>query len=150
MDPRPQAVIALQSGTGGSSLDRDDVGESIEAITGSFPHWFAPRFASYAGRQGELPLDQHQLLALIAPRPILLGTARRDGWADPHGTFQAARGASPAYQLFGVPPFAQARLDEWSPKQRLAVYMRPGPHGIRRSDWQATLDFLDAQMPPAP
>jgi hypothetical protein len=146
MDPRPAAVIALQSGTGGASLDRDDVGESIGEITKSFPHWFSPQYATYGGRQSALPVDQHLLIALIAPRPVLIASARRDGWADPHGVLLALRGASPVYELAGRPAFAQARLDAWSPALPLATYIRPGPHGVRRSDWAMALEFLDAQV----
>jgi hypothetical protein len=91
MDPRPAAVIALQAGTAGASLGRDDVGESIAKITKAFPHWFAPNYANWAARQDQLPVDQHQLLALIAPRPILLGSGRRDRWSDPHGAVRAAQ-----------------------------------------------------------
>ncbi len=146
MDPRPAAVIALQSGTAGASLDRDEIGEGIAEITKSFPHWFSPHFATFGGRQSALPVDQHQLLALIAPRPVLIAAARRDGWADPQGALLAVRGASPVYELAGRPAFAQARLDSWNSALPLAYYIRPGPHGVRRSDWAMALDFLDAQM----
>lgn len=148
MAPRPAAVIALQSGTAGASLDRDAIGESIAEITKSFPHWFSPRFATYGGRQSALPVDQHQLIALIAPRPVLIASARRDGWADPHGAFLAARGASAVYELAGRPAFAATRLTDFDPAVPLATYIRPGPHGVRRSDWAMALDFLDAQMRP--
>jgi dienelactone hydrolase len=148
MDSRPAAVIALQSGTAGASLDRDDVGEGIAEITKSFPHWFSPHFASYGARQSALPIDQHQLIALIAPRPVLIASARRDGWADPQGALLALRGASPVYERMGQPAFSQARLDAWNPALPLAYYIRPGPHGVRRGDWRMALDFLDAQMKP--
>ena len=110
MDARPAAVIALQPGTAGGSLQRDAIGESIASITETYPHWFAPVYASYAGREADLPVDMHQLIALIAPRPVLLTAARRDQWSDPHGAFRAAEGAAPVYVLAGAPPFTQTDL----------------------------------------
>jgi hypothetical protein len=149
-DPRPAAVIALQSGTGGASLGRDDVGETIAQITKGYPHWFGPRFAAFADRQSELPLDQHQLLALIAPRAILLGAGRRDRWSDPHGAVRAAQGAAPVYALFGAGPFTQVRLDRPDLSHPIVTYMRPGLHGVHDRDWDEALAFLDALMAPAP
>lgn len=146
MDPRPAAVISLQPGTGGGSLQRDDVGESIAAITETYPHWFAPVYATYAGREAELPVDMHQLIALIAPRPVLLTAARRDQWSDPHGAFRAAQGAAPAYALAGAPPFTQTDLREMDLSTPLVTYMRPGLHGVHRSDWERALAFLDAEL----
>lgn len=149
MDPRPAAVIALQAGTAGASLGRDDVGESIAQITEAFPHWFAPAYASWGARQSELPLDQHQLLALIAPRPVLLGSARRDRWSDPHGAVRAAAGASPVYQLYGAAPFRQRDLRTPDFGPQLVTYMRPGLHGIHTQDWDQALAFLDRKLPAA-
>lgn len=147
MDPRPAAVIALQAGTAGGSLGRDAIGETILQITSTYPHWFAPAYAAFAGREAELPVDQHQLIALIAPRPVLLAGARRDQWSDPIGAVRAAQGASPAYELFGMAPFAQADLMEGVYERPLATYMRTGLHGVRSRDWREAIAFLDAQLP---
>lgn len=146
MDPRPAAVISLQPGTGGGSLQRDDIGESVGQITNTYPHWFAPAYAAYAGREAELPVDMHQLLALIAPRPVLMSAARRDRWSDPHGAFRAAQGAAPAYALAGAPPFTQTNLREMDLSSPLVTYMRPGLHGVHGSDWRRALEFLDARL----
>lgn len=72
-DPRIDLVIAHQAGTGGTTLSRSDAGESVAQITGAYPYWFNDRFAAHAGREDELPVDQHQLIALMAPRPLLIG-----------------------------------------------------------------------------
>lgn len=148
MDPRPAAVIALQPGTGGGSLGRDKVGESIAQITSSYPHWFSPAYAAHGPQQADLPVDQHQLLALIAPRPILLAGARRDQWSDPHGAVRAAIGASPVYELFGFPAFQQPVLKAPEFGHPLVTYMRGGLHGVHKSDWMKALDFLDARLAP--
>jgi hypothetical protein len=147
MDPRPAAVIALQPGAAGGSLGRDAIGESILQITGTYPHWFAPAYAAFAGRESQLPVDQHQLIALIAPRPVLLAGARRDQWSDPIGAVRAAQGASPAYELFGIPPFVQDNLRHGHYERPLATYMRNGLHGVHSLDWREAIAFLDAQLP---
>lgn len=144
-DPRLPAVIALQSGTGGASLGRDDVGESTEQITEAYPHWFAPAYRAYAGHHGDLPVDQHQLIALIAPRPVLIGGARRDVWGDPNGALAALHGADPVYRLAGAPPFEQTDPRKPEMDKPLAYFWRPGFHGVHQSDWDRALDFLDAQ-----
>jgi hypothetical protein len=146
MDPRPAAVIALQSGTAGGSLGRDDVGESIAKITEAFPHWFAPNYASWATRQNQLPIDQHQLLALVAPRPILLGSGRRDRWSDPHGAVRAAAGASPVYELYGSARFTQTDLRTPDFEPQVVTYMRTGLHGVHNEDWDEALAFLEKKV----
>lgn len=145
-DDRVAAVIAHQSGTGGASLNRDKKGESVGAITSVYPHWFAKSYASAAGREEEMKTDQHLLLALIAPRPVLLGNARRDVWSDPNGAFRAAMGADPVYELMGSDGLSQGRLDEWRPGADIAFWLRPGTHGVVKEDWPAFLGFLDAHM----
>ncbi|WP_411816704.1 hypothetical protein [Hyphococcus sp. DH-69] len=143
-DARVDMVIAHQSGTGGASLNREKRGESIAAITKTYPHWFSPNYADFAGREAEMTVDQHQLLALIAPRPVMLGNARRDVWSDPNGAFRAAQGADPVYALYGRAGLAQDRLDQWKPDADLAFWIRPGTHGVVEEDWPAFLEFLDA------
>ncbi|GJL94705.1 MAG: acetylxylan esterase [Hyphococcus sp.] len=145
-DNRISGVISHQSGTGGASLNREKIGESVEAITEGYPHWFAKTYERFAGREDEMAVDQHQLLALIAPRPVLLGNARRDVWSDPNGAFRAAIGADAAYELYGVEGLAQTRLNQWNPEAELAFWIRPGTHGVVKEDWPAFLEFLDAHF----
>lgn len=146
LDPGIDLVVSHQSGTGGAALSRRETGETVGDVVESYPHWFAPAFADYAGRTGALPVDQHQLLALIAPRPVLLGNSSRDRWSDPVGTLLAANAAAPAWGLHGEPIFEQSRLDVFEPDQPLAFYMRGGTHGVTGEDWETFLDFADAQL----
>lgn len=148
-DPRIDAVISHQSGTGGASLNKHKKGESVKRITEAYPHWFAETYAAAAGREEDMPIDQHQLLALVAPRPVLLGNARRDVWSDPSGAFRAARAADPVYKLLGSPGLTQASLRNFDPKADLSYWIRPGTHGVVKEDWPAFLDFLDAHFKPA-
>lgn len=145
-DPRIDLVIAHQAGTGGTTLSRSYAGESIEQITGSYPHWFAPAYAGFAGREDELSVDQHQLIALMAPRPLLIGGAWRDQWSDPQGSFRAARAANPVYALYGSAGLSQDSMGDYDPAADLALFMRPGLHGVQSGDWRNFLAFLDVHF----
>lgn len=145
-DPRIDGVIAHQSGTGGASLNRQKRGETIGAITRSYPHWFSRQYATYQENEAALTLDQHHLLALVAPRPLLLGNARRDVWSDPNGAFRAAQGAADAWTLYGLDALPQDRLDRFAPQQPISFWLRPGTHGVVQEDWPAFLAFLDAHF----
>jgi hypothetical protein len=96
------------SGAGGAKPLRRDFGERLENLTASGEyHWFAPEFLRYGGPKtvNDLPFDASTLIAVVAPRPLFIsaGNLKDDGWVDPYGSFVAARGASPAYRLLGVP-----------------------------------------------
>lgn len=139
--PQIDGVIAHQSGTGGASLSRGKDGETVAQITQSYPHWFSANYTD-----NNLTIDQHHLLALIAPRPILLGNAKRDVWSDPEGAFIAARGATPAYVALGKTGLAAQRLNDYRPNDDIAFWIRPGTHGIVKEDWPAFLAFMDAHF----
>jgi len=109
----------------------------------SYPFWFAPTFKDYAGKEDTIPIDQHQLIALAAPRPLLLTAARSDGWADPEGAFRAARGASPVYQLMGSQGLRQADMQHTDLSADLGFYIRNGNHGSTTRDWNTFLAWLD-------
>ena len=145
-DPAIDLIVSHQSGTGGSTPARRYRGEPIDSITQAYPHWFAPAYSEYAGREDAFAFDQHQLLALIAPRPLLLGNARRDTWSDPVGGFLAAQAAGPAWELYGERGFEQNRLGAFDPDQPLAFNIRFGTHGVTPEDWDAFLAFADAQF----
>lgn len=137
------AVLAHQSGTGGASTMRDDVGESIAQITQSYPQWFSPKLKAYGANPETLPVDAQHLLALIAPRPILLGNARRDVWSDPNGAFIAAQQVHPLWAQNGYTGLDQTRLNDFNANADIAFWQRPGTHGVVKEDWPAFLQFLD-------
>ncbi|MEM8634217.1 MAG: alpha/beta hydrolase [Pseudomonadota bacterium] len=145
-DERIELIISHQSGTGGASLNREKPGETVEQITNRYPHWFDPTYAEFADELSEMPVDQHMLLALIAPRRVLLGNGRRDVWSDPNGAFRAALGANPAWQAFGRSGLTQPGMRDFDPEADIAFHIRPGGHGIIRSDIDAFLAFLDASF----
>ncbi len=142
-DPRIDAVISHQSGKGGATLTRSFAGESVKEITASYPHWFAPAYAAFADKEEAIPVDQHQLIALVAPRPILLGNGWKDVWSDPNGSFRAALGAEPAYELFGEKGLAQMSMTDTAHYGAVDFYIRNGGHGVRQIDWEHFLDFCD-------
>jgi hypothetical protein len=145
-DPRFAAVIAHQSGRGGASLTRSSAGETVKQITEAYGFWFGAAYARQAG-QPVLDLDQHQLIALIAPRPVLLGSGMGDGWSDPAGAFRAAEGADPAYRLLGSKGFRAGNMQDFRPSDGLVWWSRDGGHGVTTEDWLAFLQFLDKAMP---
>lgn len=156
-DERISAVISHQSGYGGAALTRSTAGEGLrQMVRGAsvipfvslqgYAHWFDPVFASYVGRLDEIPVDQHQLLALIAPRPVFLGNARRDVWSDPNSTFRAAEAASGAYRLYGSEGLAADGMRDFRPGDDLAYFLRAGGHGTDASDMAAILAFLEAHL----
>ena len=147
-DQRFAMVVASCSGEGGAALSRRDFGENLDNMTTRFLHQFSEGFKRYHKRWNDLPVDSHMLLALMAPRPLLLSTASEDRWADPRGEFLAAQAASPVYALFGKKGLAdetQPGLD--TPLFRdIGFHEHTGRHAILSTDWKVFLDFADARL----
>ncbi|MBY0564683.1 MAG: alpha/beta hydrolase [Hyphomonadaceae bacterium] len=144
MDRRFAAIISHQSGRGGASLNRSDAGEGATGMMEEYPHWFPPAYVR--ATDSHAMLDQHQLIALIAPRPLLLGNATRDAWADPLGAWVAAQAADQVYDLYGVEGLAGTDMRAPNHAGRIAFYARSGLHGVSTADWRVFLDFLDAHL----
>ena len=146
-DERIAMVVSNNSGAGGAALSRRAYGETVGRITRTFPHWFAPAFAEYAGLEDALPIDQHQLMALVAPRALYVASADEDLWADPRGEFLSLALASPAYSLYGAPTVgAMPGLDAPAIWGRRGYHVRTGGHDLTRYDWDRFMDFADAVL----
>jgi hypothetical protein len=142
-DSRVDAAMVMQAGKGGSTLTRSYAGETVKQITRSYPHWFAPAYAAYSDNEASSPIDQHQLIALAAPRPVLLGNGWKDVWSDPNGSFRAALGADPVYKLMGAKGLTQSGMQDEDTKGEIDFFIRSGGHGVRVDDWDYMLDWLD-------
>ena len=148
-DPRFAIACSNNSGCGGAALSRRALGETVARITKSFPHWFCDRFSKYAGDEGSLPVDQHQLFALIAPRPVYATSAGDDLWADPRGEYLAMVAASPVYGLFNETAMTNEEmptLNEPRIAGKMGYHIRPGAHGLTLYDWTQFLDFCVNQF----
>jgi hypothetical protein len=147
-DERFAIVISNNSGEGGAALARRHFGETTAIITKSFPHWFCPRYATYASNAPTLPVDQHELIALMAPRPVYIASATEDTWADPRGEFLSGKNAEPVYALFKKPGLGVA--DQPKPDQSvgdfIGYHLRTGKHDISDFDWEQYLNFADRHL----
>jgi len=148
-DERFAAVISCCAGKLGSGLIRRNFGGGIADAGAGTSYWLAPRMLTYVDRENELPVDGHMLLALIAPRPVLLQTGKYDHAADPKGEFLAAVAAGPVYELLGKRGLGTS---EWPPREPilhdLAYTMNDKGHGVQPGDWDIYLQFLRMHLKP--
>ncbi|MFW6060279.1 MAG: acetylxylan esterase [Phycisphaeraceae bacterium] len=151
-DERFALVIPHQAGCGGTapSRTRNPRAETVKRINTTFPHWFGERFAQFGDAVERLPIDQHALIALAAPRPVLLSNAEDDQWADPPGQMHMLKAAEPVYHLLGTTGLAGATQPRMQALvgDTLAYFLRPGRHDITAEDWGAFLDFADRHLKP--
>jgi hypothetical protein len=144
-DERFVAVIANESGEGGAALARRWYGETVERLNTSFPHWFCKRYSTYNKRVADLPVDQHELLALIAPRPLYVASADGDQWSDPKGEFLGAAHAEPVYRLYGQIGLATTVFPSVNQPvgKTVRYHDRTGKHDVTDYDWEQYLRFAD-------
>lgn len=153
-DERIALVVPHQSGTGGMAMSRDNDQETVERINRSFPHWFSDSFVPFgAGHENQLPIDQHLLVALVAPRPLFDGEGDQDKWANYDNALRSLQGGDKVYKFLGArglagngivradEPFTDANCGD------LVQYRRDEKHVLNRAYWQRILDFADCKLP---
>jgi (4-O-methyl)-D-glucuronate---lignin esterase len=148
LDTRFALVLSSCSGEGGAWLMRRNYGETIPSMMIHFPFWFCANLQKYANHINTLPVDSHELIALIAPRPVYITAAHDDQWADPRGEFLAEVAAGPVYRLLGA---GDLGTDQMPPLNQpifgtLAFHIRDGKHTVTAFDWNQFLNFADRYL----
>ena len=148
-DTRFAMAISNDSGCGGAAISRRRFGQTVRQIQTTFPQWFCRNFLKYMDNEDALPVDQHELIALIAPRPVYVGSAAGDMWADPKGEFLSLVYARPVYELYGIHGMPS---DQWPDARQpvigdhMGYHLRLGRHAIFGYDWVQYLNFADKYL----
>lgn len=152
-DTRYKMVISNESGCGGGALHKRKFGENLSQhfqshLDRDLPCWFVNKAEQFIFREEELPIDQHELIAMIAPRPLAIGTATEDFFADPKGEFLACKAASEVYHLYG----SQGLTAEEMPAPDtlcigdISFHYRTGEHDQTPQDWGYYLTLADKYL----
>ena len=145
-DERFALVISNDSGCGGAALSRRKFGETYGFMKNVIGYWFCENWRKYADREDEMPVDQHMLIALMAPRPVYVASAVEDRWADPKGEFLSTLHASGVYELFGlkgVSADTMPEVDQPADQGTIGYHVRQGRHNVTDFDWNQYLNFFD-------
>jgi len=144
-DKRFKFVISNNSGSGGAALSKREFGERVKNVSTIKPFWFCPAFNQYHDNEVNLPFDQHELIALMAPRKVYVASAEEDLWADPKGEFLSAFHAGPVFQLYGLSIIESGQMPAFHQPvfKDIGYHIRTGKHDVTEYDWERFMDFAD-------
>ena len=149
LDERFSMVVSNNSGSTGAAIARGKKGETIKKINDQFPHWFCGNYKNYNDKEEELPVDQHMLIALMAPRHVYVTSATEDEWSDPESEFLSCVHAGPVYQLFNLKGMELDEMPEPDTPvfgQNIAYHIRTGKHDLTEYDWHCFMDYADKNL----
>ncbi|WP_373551883.1 acetylxylan esterase [Haliscomenobacter sp.] len=148
-DQRFATVISNDAGEAGAALSRHLIGETILDINTNFPHWFCDNYKKFNSNINALPIDQHMLIALMAPRAVYVASASEDKWADPVGEFLSLKYAEPVFNLFNLKPLpapTQPAVNVPVKSSNLGYHLRTGIHNLTLYDWERFMDFISVPV----
>ena len=159
IDPRFSVIIPVNPGCCGAAISRRAVGETVECVNEFSYQWLCGNYRQFSHREGDMPFDQHEAVALIAPRPVYIASAEDDKWSDPRGEFLGAQGAQPVYALYGLPGIvgpdyqadgslqcAMPAVDDAAALGTIGYHIRRGPHAVLPYDWHQFILFADRYL----
>jgi dienelactone hydrolase len=149
-DTRWAVTVSNESGCGGAAISRRKFGETVERINKGFPYWFTDNFKNFNGREEQLPVDQHQLIGLIAPRAVYVSSAMEDKWADPKGEYLSLKiGSRVDSEIYQIPVSLPENYN-YSPhvlhQKSVGYHLREGKHDLIVADWEKIMDFALLQF----
>ena len=142
-DERFAFAYSNDSGCSGAALARGTTGERPLDIITNFPFWFCENYYKYADDVSKMPFDQHYLVASIAPRYVLIGSASENDWADPVSEFLTCAAASPAFENEFKCEDRLPQVDDLYFDGDVGYQLRKGLHYFGREDWQRLIKFIN-------
>lgn len=146
-DTRFAMTLLATAGHGGDAIWRREYGETLKNMCDYLPTWICRNASKYAKNVHALPVDQHSLLATMAPRPFYVSNAQHDLWADQKGQWIGTYHAAPSYKLYkknvAFTSEKQPTINHPIIKSTIGYHVRSGVHGLELYDWEQYMKFIE-------